>query len=220
LGNTDDFSASQCCFKTIDKGNGDYDVRHRFVLSYVYDLPLGKGRRYLGGLSGAANKLVDGWQVSGITTFSTGQWQDAYLPTDWQVLGTFSTSFPDKVGPAYPSKRTYTSWDNISSFTFPGCPVGVLAPTTTNCPNAVHLQGNTERNSLEEPGINNWDLGVVKHTHVSERLNTELRAEFYNSWNHTQFGPANTTLTAGQFGVITGTLENPRVIQVAFKLLW
>ena len=219
LGNTDDFSASQCCFKTIDKGNGDYDVRHRFVLSYVYDLPFGKGHRYLASL-GKANKLAEGWQVSGITTFSTGQWQDAYLPTDWQVLGTFSTSFPDKVGPAYPSKRTYTSWDNISSFTFPGCPVGVLAPTTTNCPSAVHLQGNTERNSLEEPGINNWDLGVVKHTHISERLNTELRAEFYNSWNHTQFGPANTTLTAGQFGVITGTLENPRVIQVAFKLLW
>jgi hypothetical protein len=220
LGNTDDFSASQCCFKTIDKGNGDYDVRHRFVLSYVYDLPFGKGQHYASGLSGAANKLAEGWQVSGITTFSTGQYEDAYLPTDWQVQGAFSSSFPDKVGPAYPANKSYTNYFNINSFVFPGCPVGDLAPTTANCPNAIHLQGTTDRNSLEEPGINNWDIGVVKHTHINERLNTELRAELYNAWNHTQFGPPQNTLSPGTFGVCNYTLENARVIQVAFKLLW
>jgi hypothetical protein len=220
LGNTDDFSASQCCFKTIDKGNGDYDVRHRFVLSYVYDLPFGKNRRYLSGLSGAADKLVEGWQVAGITTFSTGQYENATLPADWQVMGAFATSFPNKVGPAYPGNHSYTNWFNINSFTYPGCPVGDLAPTTANCPNAVHLQGDTERNSLEEPGINNWDLSAFKRTRINERLDTELRAEFYNAWNHTQFGAPNGSLTAGQFGVITGTLENPRVVQLAFKLLW
>lgn len=222
LGNTDDFSASQCCFKVIDKGNGDYDVRHRFVLSYVYDLPFGKGQRYLAGLSGAANKLVDGWQVSGITTFSTGQYESATLPADWQVMGTFSTSFPNKVGPAYTPKatRTYSDWLNINSYTYPGCPVGDLAPTDANCPDAIHLQGDAGRNSIEEPGINNWDLAAFKHTAISERLNTEIRAEFYNAWNHTQFSAPSTSLAAGTFGVITGTLEGPRVIQLAFKLLW
>jgi hypothetical protein len=222
LGNTDDFSASQCCFKVLDKGNGDYDVRNRFVASYVYDLPFGKGKRYLGGASGALNKLVSGWQATGITTFSTGQWENATLPTDWQVFGAFSLSFPDKVGSAYTPKatRTYGNWYNYDSFTYPGCPAGIAAPTAANCPNAIHLQGNTERNSLEEPGLNNWDIAAFKRTAISERLNTEFRAEFYNAWNHVQFAAPSGSLAPGTFGVITNVLEPPRVIQLAFKLIW
>ncbi|MGA2072803.1 MAG: carboxypeptidase regulatory-like domain-containing protein [Terriglobia bacterium] len=222
LGNTDDFSASQCCFKVIDKGNGDYDVRHRFVASYVYDLPFGRGKRYLGGASGALDKLVGGWQASGITTFSTGQWQSIYLNADWQDFGAFSSSFPDKVGPAYTSKATRTigNWYNYNSFEYPGCPAGITAPTATTCPNAIHLQGDNARNSVEEPGINNWDVAAFKRTAITERLNTEFRAEFYNSWNHAQFGPPSNTFAPGTFGVITGLLEPPRVIQVALKLLW
>jgi hypothetical protein len=220
LGNTDDFSASQCCFKILDKGNGDYDVRHRFVLSYVYTLPFGKGERYLSNLSGVANKLAQGWQVSGVTTFSTGQYESPTLPADWQVFGAFATSFPNKVGPAYSSHQTYANWFNINSFVYPGCPVDDLAPTAANCPNAIHLQGNAGRNSLEEPGYNNWDLSVFKHTAISERLKTEFRAEFYNAWNHTQFAAPNASLSPGQFGVIGGVLEQPRVIQLALKFLW
>ncbi|HEY6273406.1 MAG TPA: carboxypeptidase regulatory-like domain-containing protein [Terriglobales bacterium] len=224
LGNTDDFSASECCFKTIDKGNGDYDVRNRFVLSYVYDLPFGRGQHYLSGVSGAVNKLVGGWQVSGITTFSSGQYETVTLPADWQVMGAFSTSFADKVGPAYPANQTYTHWMNINSFVYPGCPVGVLNPITSgpgvNCPNAIHLQGDTARNSIEEPGINNWDIAALKRTPITERLSTEFRAEFYNAWNHTQFAAPSNSLAAGTFGVITGVLEPPRVIQLALKLIF
>jgi hypothetical protein len=73
---------------------------------------------------------------------------------------------------------------------------------------------------LEVPGINNWDISIFKHTPISERLNTELRAEFYNAWNHTQFAAPSGSLTPGQFGVISNVLVQPRVIQLAFKLLW
>lgn len=220
LGNTDDFSFSQCCFKTLDKGNSDYDVRHRLVLSYVYDLPIGRGKRFLSGVSGVENKFVGGWQVSGVTTFSSGQWQTANLPVDWQDFGAFSTSVPNKVGPAYPTVRTHSNWYNINSFVFPGCPVGDFSPNTTNCPNGNYVQGNAGRHALVEPGINNWDLSVFKHTHINERLNTELRAEFYNVWNHTQFSAPSATLAPGTFGVIGNVLEPPRVIQLALKLLW
>ena len=220
LGNTDDFSFSQCCFKTLDKGNGDYDVRHRFVLSYVYDLPFGRGQKYLSGVSGAANRLVGGWQVSGVTTFSTGQWTTATLPVDWQVFGAFSTSVPDKVGNAYPANRTHSNWYNINSFVYPGCPVGVFSPNATNCPNAVHLQGNAGRHQLEVPGINNWDISVFKQIPITERFSAQLRAEFYNAWNHTQFSAPNNGLSPGSFGVIGGVLEPPRVIQLAFKFMY
>ena len=153
LGNTDDFSASQCCFKTIDKGNGDYDVRNRFVASYVYDLPFGKGKRYLAGASGALNKLVSGWQATGITTFSTGQWESVTLPTDWQVFGAFSSSYPDKVGPAYTPKasRTYGNWYNYDSFTYPGCPAGIPAPTATNCPAPSTCRGLRSATAWKNP---------------------------------------------------------------------
>ncbi len=86
--------------------------------------------------------------------------------------------------------------------------------------NPIHLQGNTDRHSLEEPGINNWDIGAFKHTTINERLNTEFRVEFYNAWNHVQFGARQSGLAPGTFGVITGLLEPPRVVQFAFKLLW
>ena len=104
---------------------------------------------------------------------------------------------------------------NINGFVFPGCPSYVACTTLTG-----HVQGNAARNSLEEPGINNWDLSLVKHTKISERLNTEFRAEFYNAGNHTQFGAPSNNLTAGSFGVIGGVLVPPRVIQLALKLLW
>lgn len=220
LGNTDDFSFSQCCFKTLDKGNADYDVRHRFVLSYVYDLPFGRGKRFFSGASGVADRLVGGWQVSGVTTFSSGQWQTVTLPVDWQDFGAFSTSVPDKVGPAYPAVRTHSNWYNINSFVFPGCPVGDFSPNTTNCPNGDYVQGNAGRHTLVEPGINNWDVSVFKHIPINERLRTEFRAEFYNAWNHTQFSAPNAGLSPGSFGVIGSVLEPPRVIQLALKLLF
>lgn len=214
LGNTDDFSFSQCCFKVLDKGNGDYDVRHRAVMSYLYELPIGRGKHFLSGVSGPANKLIGGWQVSGITTFSTGQHTTPFLPVDWQDFGAFSSSLPDKIGPAYPTQQTHSQWFNINGFTFPGCPSSVA------CSPGVHLQGNAGRGSLVMPGINNWDLSLMKHTHINERLDTEFRAEFYNAWNHTQFGAPNNGLTAGSFGVIGTVLEPPRVIQLALRLLW
>ncbi|PYV20950.1 MAG: TonB-dependent receptor, partial [Acidobacteria bacterium] len=213
VGNTDDFSFSQCCFKKLDKGNGDYDVRHRAVLSYVYELPFGRGKHFLSGVSGAANKLIGGWQVNGITTFSTGQYETPVLPLDWQVFGAFSTSVPDKVANAYPSNQTHSNWFNISAFRVPGCP---------SYSTKVDLSGMTvcSDGTLARRVQGNWDLGLMKHTSINERLNTEFRAEFYNAWNHTQFGPPNNGLTAGSFGVIGGVLEGPRVIQLAFKLIW
>ena len=72
-------------FPEWERGNSDFDVRHRFVFSYIYDLPFGHGKRFGGDLTGAPDKILGGWQIAGITTLSTGQlvhdhrWQ-------WQLL--------------------------------------------------------------------------------------------------------------------------------------
>ena len=215
LGGTDEFSVSSALFKTLDRGNASSDVRDRFVLSYVYELPFGPGKRFLTGTSGALGRLVGGWQINGISTFTTGQYESAGLPEDWPDLGTFSSHLPNRIGNAYPATKTYTAWFNINSFVYPGCPSYLPCTTTTG-----HIQGNAGRNSLEEPGVNNWDFSLTKNTRISERANLQFRAEFFNGWNHTQYGVPDASLVAGQFGRITGLLISPREVQFALRLVF
>ena len=73
------------------------------------------------------------------------------------------------------------------------------------------------------PGQNNWDISLIKHTKITEALNTEFRAEFYNVWNHSQFNPPFNNYgggTSSNFGQITSSSVPPRVIQYALKLLF
>ena len=76
LGATDEFSAISRDFKTYDKGNSTFDVRHRFVSSYVYELPLGRGKRIFGNMGSAADKILGGWQLNGISHVLHGPIQD------------------------------------------------------------------------------------------------------------------------------------------------
>jgi hypothetical protein len=214
IGNTDDFSMTSRLFNIYDKGNCDYNAPHRAVFSYTYELPFGRGKRFLSGIHGVGDKLLSGWQVTGITTFQSGQFMTLGLPLDWMNIGPFSSSVPDKTGPAYPAQRTVNNWLNINSFIFPGC------PSYLPCPQGVHLEGNSGRNQIEEPGINNWDMGLLKETRLSERFSTEFRAEFFNTWNHAQFGPPNGTLIPQQFGRINSLLIPPREVQFALKLFY
>jgi len=178
-------------------------------------LPFGPGKHFLAGTSGVVGRVLEGWHLNGITTFSTGQYESAGLPIDWPNLGTFSSSLPDRIGNAYPASKNYNDWLNINSFVFPGCPSYVACTTTTG-----HIQGNAGRNSLIEPGINNWDFSITKSTRIKENTNLEFRAEFFNGWNHEQFGPENSSLVAGQFGRISSSLEPPREVQFALRLVF
>jgi hypothetical protein len=82
----------------------------------------------------------------------------------------------------------------------------------------VHLEGNSGRNQIEEPGINDWDIGLLKNTRINERFSLQFRAELFNAWNHAQFGPPNGLLIPGVFGTINSLLIPPREIQFALKL--
>jgi hypothetical protein len=80
------------------------------------------------------------------------------------------------------------------------------------------VEGNGGRNTIEQPGINNWDLGVFKNTCVRERFNVQFRWEMFNAWNHTQFGAASLNMSSVNFGKITGTLVGPRRMQFGLRL--
>jgi hypothetical protein len=205
----------------LDYGPSDFDVDQRFVASYIYDLPVGRGRRFLGGANKAEDLAVGGWEVTGITTFQTG-FPYGIAATDTAGLlgstGPRASVVPGcKINSGF--QRTLTHWINTSCFTQP--PIGVY--------------GDSARNFLRQPGINNFDIGVVKSFAFTERLRFALRIESFNTFNHPQYNinvgglatagsgggaSINNTLGNAQFGEITGSspVTPGRIIQLGGKL--
>jgi Carboxypeptidase regulatory-like domain/TonB dependent receptor len=190
-------------------GNSDFDIRHRFVFSYLYELPIGHGKRMMGNASGALNQIVGGWQVGGITSVSTGNW---FTITDDNGVANSdgNSQRPDLIGDPRGPHCEPNTFFNTCAFADP--PSGSF--------------GNVSRNSVQGPGYQIWDFSVFKNFPITERTKLEFRAEFFNVFNHPnlQFaksGPQNsintTTFGTPQFGFLTGA-RDPRQIQLALKL--
>lgn len=210
LGGTDEFSAISADFKKFDKGHSTFDVPHRFVYSYVYELPFGRGKRFVGGVNPVLNAVIGGWQATGITTFAMGQFQTPGLGVDWINAGSFTASRPNIIGPYKAGRSLPDAYVNPAAFDYPRDSTG----------QRIHVEGNAARNSIEQPGINNWDMGVVKNTRVGERANVQFRCEMFNAWNHTQFGTASLNLASANFGRITGLLVGPRRMQLGLRVTY
>lgn len=208
LGATDEFSALSGEFKKWDKGHSTFDVPQRLVLSYVYELPFGRGKPLWSNVRGVADKLLSGWQINGITTFAEGQFRTVTLGLDWLVIGTFTQSRPNIVGDIKAGRSLPDAYLSPAAFDFPRDAAG----------NRIRVQGNAGRNSIQMPGLNNWDLGIFKNTSVGERFVTQFRLEMFNGFNHTQFGPPNLSSTSPNFGRIGGTLVTARRIQMGLKI--
>ncbi len=203
LGNTDDFSMISADFKTYDRGPSDYDVPQRFVMSFNYDLPIGRGKPLLGGASKLVNAFVGGWSVNGIATYSAGQYHTVTTAQFWpNISPTFNTSVPNVVGDPTLNQNPKGLYFNSAAFAYP-----------TN-----HIEGNAGRNQFEVPGIANWDMSAFKSVRITERLAAQLRVEAFNIFNHTQFGVPNMTWGTPTFGAITSTLEGPRTLQLGMRV--
>jgi hypothetical protein len=191
------------------------DVPQRLVISYVLDLPFGKGKRYLSGAQGWMDKIVGGWGVDGVTIFQRGF---PLVFTNGQVNGT--TLFGGGSRP------------NV----IPRCVAGGSIPRIAEWFNAACLTappdfvfGNEPRVDprLRAQGISNFDFAVFKRARFgsNERLGLEFRTEFFNIFNRTQFAPPNTvccTANNPNFGVVTSTATgtNPRLVQFGLKFLF
>ncbi len=188
-------------------GNSDFDVRRRFVFSYLYELPIGHGKRLLGDASGVLNQIVGGWQVGGITSASTGNWF-TILDTNG-VANSDGQQRPDLIGDPRAKPCVAQTFFNTCAFADP--PLGSF--------------GDVSRNSVQGPGLQTWDFSIFKNFPITERTKVEFRAEFFNVFNHPnlQFvksGPQNsidtTTFGTPQFGFLTAA-RDPRQIQFALK---
>jgi hypothetical protein len=195
-----------------EKSLSSQNVSQRLVISYVLDLPVGRGKQFLSDVSGVAEKLVSGWGVDGVTTFQRGfPLKISYggsTPLSSLGLG-IGTLRPNVVAGCNKSKpagvSNLTEWFNTACFTAPP-PYGF---------------GNESRvdPTLRQDGIKNFDFAVFKRTTFGpeERMKVEFRTEFFNIFNHPQFAAPNTTLVSPNFGVVTSTLGNPRLVQFGLK---
>ena len=188
-----------------DRGSSDFDVRHRFASSFSYQLPFGRGRSWLSNASGVAGKLVEGWQVHGIASFNTGNTFSVTVSGDRANVGGFPFQRANRScdGNLPRGDRTFLRYFDTSCFTV--TPLGTF--------------GNSGRNVIEIPGLNNWDLSLFKDTQLTESLKLQFRAEFYNAFNHTQFGQPELGVQSAFFGQISSA-RAAREVQFGLKLLW
>jgi len=191
------------------RGLSDFDARHRLVLSYAYELPFGKGRRFGNDVSGGLNLLIGGWGVRGVSQFQSGFY---FAPSmnlaRANYCATACVARPDRVadGNLPDEQQTLTRYWDFTAF--------VLPPTTA--PRA----GNGGRNILQGPGINNFDLGIFKNFQITEGFKAEFRYEMFNAFNHSQWGtPSSNVENAATFGQIT-SMRDPRISQFVLKLIF
>ena len=200
-------------YPEAERGNSDFDVRHRFVASLLYELPVGHGKSLFGDAQGVGNQIVGGWQIASIVTISTGNW---YTVLDGN--GNFANA---DGGAGGVSQRPDQVGDSRATPCVPGTFFNTCAYADPN----QGSFGNVGRNTIQGPGNRVWDFSLFKFFKVNERSNLEFRAEFFNVLNHTNFlfarpGPQNgnpaTVLGDPHFGLLTAS-RDPRQIQLAMK---
>ncbi|MDD5542955.1 MAG: TonB-dependent receptor [Acidobacteriia bacterium] len=186
-----------------ERGSSDFDARHHFNISYIYDFPF------------KANRLVEGWELAGITTFQSGNPVDIIV-TNAALTG-FATRRANVVGdPALAAGPTREAWFNTAAFCAPGA-AGCVGPT---------VFGNAGRNFVTGPGFANFDWSLIKTTTVKENFKVQLRAEFFDIFNHANFGQPGRVVGTSTFGQIintrfgTGDSGSSRQIQLAIKLMF
>jgi hypothetical protein len=200
--------------RRCEYGPSDFDTRHRFVISALYELPVGKGKRFLN--HGIASAVLGGWQVNSIITRSSG-FPVSLLDGTNRSNTFYSLNRPDVVAGAHYEldNPTPDQWFNILAFK--------LQPQFTT--------GNAQRNSVLGPGIFSWDFSTLKNFNFTERAYLQFRFECFNCANHPNFADPITTLATnrfdndgfvipgtGPFGKVTSTRGGIDMRQLQFSL--
>jgi outer membrane receptor protein involved in Fe transport len=196
--------------RAAERSVSPFDVPQRLVLSFVYDLPFGRGRMLGKNWNRAVDAALGGWQVNGIVTYQKGVPLElsANIPVSGGVYG--STLRPNSNGQnaelSGPAVDRLNEYFNTSDFSIP--PAYTLGDVSRTLPN------------IRSPGIDNYDLSAFKNFKPREKLTVQLRVESFNALNHPQFAAPSTSINSVTFGEISNTANTPRNMQVALKLLF
>ncbi len=213
LATTQSFNQDGRNFKAW-RGPSDFDCPQRFVLSYVYDLPFGKGRRWL--TNGAAAYVLGGWRTSGALTFAAGRPFTPVASTNNSSIDRgLHVALPNAVGPAQVPRNIdcyfYSSRTAACRALFPSATDFLTIPP-------AGVFGNVGRNVIRAPGTKLMDFALHKEFPFLETRALEFRWEMFNLTNTTQFGYPDRNASGGSGGVITTLAADPRLMQFALRL--
>ena len=204
------------------------DLRHRFTISYLYELPIGHGRRFMGEMSDIADAFFGGWQVAGITTAQSGEAVTAVMSSDLSNTGSLSYR-PDQIAKPYdfsfntasqgadfgctsPGHQTLDCWYNQAAFAAPA-----LAPGQQS----AHSFGDSRIGNLRGPDLVDFDFVLQKNFRIRESQEVEFRAEIFNLLNHPNFGlpggGSSVPVDVPGGASITNTSTDNRQIEFALK---
>jgi hypothetical protein len=228
----------------LDYGPAATDIRSIFTLNATYDLPVGKGKAFLGNTSHAVDRLISGWSIATISNLLTGfpfSPQLGYNPTG---SGDSRNPVRPDVNPNFTGKlyTRGTTAQRVAQFFNPSAfaePLSTLSSASAITGGTV---GNVHRDTLIGPGFADWDLSLLKTTQITDRVRLQFRAEFFNVLNHTNlalpnevvFAAAPTYVTpagggtpvytpaapSATAGLISATANTSRQIQLGAKLLF
>jgi outer membrane receptor protein involved in Fe transport len=189
------------------RGPSDFDIRHRFVASYIYELPFGKGRSYLN--DGALAHVLGGWRISGLSNIRSGRPFTVSANGNSTALGGIRGgglvgAFADclRDGSLSSGERNIDRWFDTTAY---------------SVPTPARL-GTCGRNTLRGPNLTNFDMALARtFDYFGEDRNLELRWEVFNMFNTPQFGLPERNLSSSSAGRISSLAGDPRVMQFALK---
>ncbi len=186
----------------LDRGLSGYDVPQRFVANYYYLIPIGRGGRYFSSTP-VLKDVIGGWAFSGITEFQVG------LPLTVKQQSNTTGGFnaiqrPNEIHPVSIDSSNLFRWFDIGAF-------AAAAPYTL---------GNAPRFPLHGPGVNNWDLSVMRNFGLHrDKTFLQFRAEFFSAFNHPNFSAPGNTIGTANFGVITSA-GGSRVSELSMRIFF
>jgi hypothetical protein len=172
------------------------DVPRNLVASFTYQLPFGKGQRWLGATNGPAQLLFGGWQLSSITLLQSGQ--PLRIKTSTDVLGSGVTNSADVTCSSVKTFGSVSKWFDTSCFA---------------TPKALTL-GNAKQGIVRSPGFYNSDFSLSKSVEIREGMRITVQADAFNLANTPHYSNPDTTFGHSNFGVVGGTNGTPREIQL------
>jgi hypothetical protein len=214
---TADGNVNQCDIQNAhnvaaEKGPTTPDFRHQLSVSYVYELPYGRGKHFGSDANGVAQAVLGGWQVAGVTTAHSGEAFDVLMGSDLTNTGAFPPR-PDIIhnpydfsfdvatqaalGCSHPGHQTLDCWFNQAAFVAPA-----LASTPGACGGQCSARdfGKAGRAILRGPDLVNFDFSAYKTFRLGERFGLVFRAEFFNIFNHPNFNLPNVGSGGGSSG--------------------
>ncbi|MCI0720628.1 MAG: TonB-dependent receptor [Acidobacteria bacterium] len=193
-----------------ERGLSDFDVSHRLAVSYIYELPVGKGKRFPRSGNPWVSAVLGDWQINGITSLQSGAPFTPIVANPRTNAGPGGSVRPDRIGSGIlpEGQQSIQKWFDKSAF----------VPQGTAGADPYHF-GNSGRNILRGPGLISFDFSLFKNIPVKEGVRLQFRTEFFNLFNKPNFNLPDRSVDTAQGGVITSA-RDPRQIQFALKLVF